>query len=144
MDPLLIKHMLTDIADIDNTIKETETGLLDTLQSTLIKHPSPVQDMLELYKHINSILLPTWFYLTANPFLRKSSIEYYPAGALIKRYMSLWSLTGLVLSLLSDSFVGIRSYKEAQLEEISQQNPEKFLILISDSMQEDPEAYVAQ
>ena len=103
-----------------------------------------MQDMLELYKHINSILLPTWFYLTANPFLRKSSIEYYPAGALIKRYMSLWSLTGLVLSLLSDSFVGIRSYKEAQLEEISQQNPEKFLILSSDSTQEDLEAYVAQ
>jgi phosphatidate phosphatase APP1 len=135
------RSSLVDTIDVDNTIKKRGTTALDVLQIPFYRTSLSIPDMPELYRHIVSVLSPTWFYLTANPLLNKSCICSYPAGEFLSREVSPQSLGS---AILPSTMAGILAFKREMLDKIHTIYPKKSFILVGDSLEEDPEAYAAQ
>ena len=98
--------------------------------------------MPELYAHINSLLRPTWFYLSASPynlypFLRPFLLKHYPPGTTILREAS-WQDVGNFLATLTQ---GTEAYKSKEIEKMHSMLPRRKVLCVGDSTQSDPEAY---
>ncbi|KAL8932499.1 MAG: hypothetical protein Q9216_006812 [Gyalolechia sp. 2 TL-2023] len=131
------------ISDVDDTIKVTltpsPTGILRT---TFLSTPEPIASMPALYSHINSLLTPTWFYLSASPynlypFLRTFIHEHYPKGPIFLRDASWMDLSGFLMSLTQ----GTQKYKSERMQKLHGMWPKRKVIFVGDSTQSDPEAY---
>ena len=112
------------------------------LRSTFIDPPTPVTSMPALYAHINKLLNPAWFYVSASPynlhpFLHQFIHSNYPAGPIFLREASWMELGGFLSSLTR----GTQAYKRQRIQKLHQCLPRRKLILIGDSAQSDPEAY---
>ena len=112
------------------------------LRSTFVSTPTPITGMPELYKHINGLLSPSWFYLSASPynlytFLRPFLHQYYPKGTIILRDASWMNLSGFLESLTQ----GTEDYKAGRMDKIHGWLPERKVLCVGDSTQSDPEAY---
>jgi len=133
------------IADIDDTIKITQTGdPIGILRSTFVADATPVTGMPELYAYLQNLITPAspWFYLSASPynlypFLSQFREKYFPHGTLILRDASWMNLAGL----LSNLTLGTQDYKVDRMQKVHSWLPNRKLILIGDSTQADPEAY---
>ncbi|MCJ1318647.1 hypothetical protein MMC15_003977 [Xylographa vitiligo] len=133
----------TVVSDIDDSIKITMTmSPIGILRSTFVSTPTPITGMPELYKHINSLLSPSWFYLSASPynlytFIRPFLHQYYPKGTIILRDASWMNLSGFLESLTE----GTEDYKASRMDKIHDWLPERKVLCVGDSTQSDPEAY---
>ncbi|MCJ1391674.1 hypothetical protein MMC18_004539 [Xylographa bjoerkii] len=133
----------TVVSDIDDSIKITMTmSPIGILRSTFVSTPTPITGMPELYKHINSLLSPSWFYLSASPynlytFLRPFLHQYYPKGTVILRDASWMDLSGFLESLTQ----GTEDYKASRMDKIHNWLPQRKILCVGDSTQSDPEAY---
>ncbi|MCJ1402877.1 hypothetical protein MMC11_006098 [Xylographa trunciseda] len=133
----------TVISDIDDSIKITMTmSPIGILRSTFVSTPTPITGMPELYNHINGLLSPSWFYLSASPynlytFLRPFLHQYYPKGTTILRDASWMDLSGFLESLTQ----GTGDYKVSRMDKIHKWLPERKILCVGDSTQSDPEAY---
>lgn len=112
------------------------------LRSTFVSEPTPIKGMPELYTHIDKMLSPSWFYLSASPynlytFLRPFLHEFYPKGTLILRDVSWMDLAGFLLSLTQ----GTEAYKTSRMEKVHTWLPMRKVLCVGDSTQSDPEAY---
>ncbi|KZF24699.1 hypothetical protein L228DRAFT_237601 [Xylona heveae TC161] len=131
------------ISDIDDSIKVTLTpSPIGILRTTFALPPEPIAGMPELYSHINQLLNPSWFYLSASPynlypFLHSFRREYYPDGTIILRDASWMDLAGFLASLTQ----GTQAYKVDRMEKIHSWLPNRKFICLGDSTQSDPEAY---
>lgn len=131
------------LIDIDDTIKITMTpSPMGILRSTFIDDPTPVASMPQLYAHINQILEPSWFYLSASPynlypFLHQFIHAQYPAGPIFLREASWMDLGGFLASLTR----GTQAYKRKRIQKIHLCLPRRKMICIGDSTQSDAEAY---
>lgn len=129
--------------DIDDSIKITMTASpIGILRSTFVSEPTPIKAMPELYSHIDKILSPSWFYLSASPynlytFLRPFLHKFYPKGTLILRDASWMDLAGFLMSLTQ----GTEAYKTSRIEKIYSWLPKRKVLCVGDSTQSDPEAY---
>ncbi|MCJ1432487.1 hypothetical protein MMC27_001844 [Xylographa pallens] len=136
-------HGWTVVSDIDDSIKITMTmSPIGILRSTFISTPTPITGVPELYKHINSHLSPSWFYLSASPynlytFLRPFLHQYYPKGTIILRDASWMNLSGFLESLTQ----GTEDYKAGRMDKIHDWLPKRKVLCVGDSTQSDPEAY---
>ncbi|KAL8681081.1 MAG: hypothetical protein Q9186_002793 [Xanthomendoza sp. 1 TL-2023] len=131
------------ISDIDDTVKVTltpsPTGILRT---TFLEDPTPIASMPALYTHIQSLLNPTWFYLSASPynlypFLRTFLHTHYPTGTILLREASWMDLSGFLMSLTQ----GTEAYKRGRMEMVHSWLPKRKVLCVGDSTQSDPEAY---
>ena len=98
--------------------------------------------MPDLYSHINALLHPTWFYLSASPynlypFLRPFLLKYYPAGTILLREAS-WQDIGNFLATLTQ---GTEAYKSREMVKLHDILPKRKVLCVGDSTQTDPEAY---
>lgn len=131
------------ISDIDDSIKITMTpSPIGILRSTFVSNPTPIAGMPELYAHINSLLSPTWFYLSASPynlhpFLSRFLHAHYPPGPIILREASWQDLGGFLGSLTQ----GTEAYKSSRIEKLHGMLPKRKVLCVGDSTQSDPEAY---
>lgn len=112
------------------------------LRSTFIDTPTPVASMPPLYAHINKVLHPAWFYLSASPynlhpFLHQFIHAHYPAGPIFLREASWMELGGFLASLTR----GTQAYKRKRIQKIHLCLPRRKIICIGDSTQSDAEAY---
>ncbi|KAL8796448.1 MAG: hypothetical protein Q9182_007367 [Xanthomendoza sp. 2 TL-2023] len=131
------------ISDIDDTVKVTltpsPTGILRT---TFLLEPTPIASMPALYNHIQSLLNPTWFYLSASPynlypFLRTFLHAHYPTGTILLRDASWMDLSGFLMSLTQ----GTEAYKRDRMVKVHSWLPKRKVLCVGDSTQSDPEAY---
>lgn len=142
---LLLLDRLQNAADIDDTIKVTQTSdPIGILRSTFVSTPTPIEGMPELYSYIQEVISVSapFFYLSASPynlysFLRGFREEYYPQGTMILRDASWRNLSGL----LSNLTLGTQAYKVERMKKINSWIPRLKMICIGDSTQSDPEAY---
>lgn len=117
---------------------------LKLLRHTFALEAEAVADTPELYQHLNSVLRPAWFYLSASPYnlyptLTQFVHSHYPQGQLLLREMTFQELESFVLSLT----VGTQQYKEKELARLLKHLPERKWVFIGDSTQKDPESYAA-
>lgn len=131
------------VSDIDDTIKHTQTqeptGILRT---TFAEAPQAIEGMPNLYSHIDKILAPAWFYVSASPynlypFLRGFLHAHYLPGTLMLRDYSWMDFRGLVKSFTENT----QEYKACQIDKIHDWLPARRVLCIGDSTQRDPEAY---
>ncbi|KAI4255363.1 MAG: hypothetical protein L6R42_006772 [Xanthoria sp. 1 TBL-2021] len=133
-----IKH-----PDIDDTVKVTLTpSPAGILRSTFLSDPEVIASMPALYTHIQSLLNPTWFYLSASPynlypFLRSFLHANYPKGTILLRDASWMDLSGFLLSLT----MGTEAYKTGEMDKVHGWLPNRKVLCVGDSTQSDPEAY---
>jgi len=133
----------TVVSDIDDTIKISMTpSPLGLVRSTFYDVPTVINGMPELYAHIQRLLSPNWFYLSASPynlytFLRPFLRTYYPPGTLILRDASWQNLYAFIVSLAS----GVEDYKTNRISKINSWLPKKKVLCVGDSTQKDPETY---
>jgi phosphatidate phosphatase APP1 len=131
--------------DIDDTIKVSHVrDRISLLKHTFALEPLYVDDMPRLYRHLDGVLKPAWYYLSASPYnlypmLRSFISDNYPQGQLLLREMSWQELESFVVSLT----VGTQKYKERELDRLVTFLPERKWVFIGDSTQKDPEAYAA-
>ena len=95
-----------------------------------------------LYTHIQSLLNPTWFYLSASPynlypFLRTFLHANYPKGTILLRDASWMDLSGFFMSLT----MGTEAYKTGEMDKVHSWLPKRKVLCVGDSTQTDPEAY---
>ena len=112
------------------------------LRSTFVDTPTPIPGMPDLYAEINTLLSPTWFYLSASPynlypFLHTFLHTHYPPGPIILRDASWMDLGGFLASLTQ----GTEAYKSSRIEKLQGWLPKRKVICVGDSTQSDPEAY---
>lgn len=96
------------------------------------------------YKLLHEQLDPTWFYVSASPYnlypmLHEFIAKYYPQGTVFLRNGSWQTLGGIFGSLTK----GVKDYKTSQIDKIYNWLPQRKVICIGDSTQEDPETYAA-
>ncbi|KAI4221700.1 MAG: hypothetical protein L6R36_006708 [Xanthoria steineri] len=131
------------ISDIDDTVKVTLTpSPVGILRTTFLSDPEVIASMPALYNHIQSLLNPTWFYLSASPynlypFLRSFLHANYPKGTILLRDASWMDLSGFLLSLT----MGTEAYKTGEMDKIHGWLPKRKVLCVGDSTQSDPEAY---
>lgn len=131
------------ISDIDDTTKITLTSSpIGILRSTFVSEPTPIAGMPDLYTKINSLLSPTWFYLSASPynlypFLRPFLLAHYPPGTTILREASWQDIGGFLTSLTR----GTEAYKSFEMRKMHAMLPKRKVLCVGDSTQTDPEAY---
>ncbi|KAL8724057.1 MAG: hypothetical protein Q9166_008155 [cf. Caloplaca sp. 2 TL-2023] len=131
------------ISDIDDTVKVTLTpSPIGILRTTFLSAPTPISSMPALYTHINTLLNPTWFYLSASPynlypFLRTFLHANYPPGTILLREASWMDLGGFLMSLTQ----GTEAYKTGRMEMVHSWLPKRNVLCVGDSTQSDPEAY---
>ncbi|KAF8250765.1 hypothetical protein K440DRAFT_540975 [Wilcoxina mikolae CBS 423.85] len=131
------------VSDIDDTIKVSHVrDRIALLRYTFALEPQSVDEMPRLYSHLDRVLKPAWYYLSASPYnlypmLRSFIGDNFPQGQLLLREMSWQELESFVVSLT----VGTQKYKEKELERLVTFLPERKWVLIGDSTQKDPEAY---
>ncbi|KAG7006045.1 hypothetical protein G7Y79_00016g040300 [Physcia stellaris] len=130
-------------ADIDDSIKITLTcSPIGILRSTFVSEPEPIAGMPPLYKHIHSLLSPTWFYLSASPynlypFLLPFLRTHYPSGTTLLREASWQDISRFLTSLTA----GTEAYKVAEMVKLHTMLPKRKVLCVGDSTQSDPEAY---
>ncbi|PYI04892.1 hypothetical protein BO78DRAFT_462311 [Aspergillus sclerotiicarbonarius CBS 121057] len=131
------------ISDIDDTIKYTMTSeSTGILRTTFVEDPRPIAGMPQLYSHIQNQLVPTWFYISASPynlypFLHGFLGSYFSPGTMILRDTSWLDVSELVKSFT----VNTGEYKVDRCEKIHAWFPQRQVLCIGDSTQQDPEAY---
>ncbi|KAL8876234.1 MAG: hypothetical protein Q9198_005534 [Flavoplaca austrocitrina] len=131
------------ISDVDDTIKVTLTpSPVGILRSTFLSDPEVIASMPPLYTHIQSLLNPTWFYLSASPynlypFLRTFLHANYPKGTILLRDASWMDLSGFFMSLT----MGTEAYKTGEMDKVHSWLPKRKVLCVGDSTQSDPEAY---
>lgn len=131
------------ISDIDDTIKYTMTpDAIGILRTTFAEEPKVIDKMPELYSHIQKVLNPAWFYLSASPynlypFLLEFIDNNFPRGTLILRDKSWMDLGGFLKSFTQ----GTEAYKVSRMEKVHRWLPGRKVVCIGDSTQKDPEAY---
>ncbi|KAL9067563.1 MAG: hypothetical protein Q9157_006767 [Trypethelium eluteriae] len=133
------------ISDIDDTIKITQTPSRIGILHTTFAEPTPqaVEGMPALYAHMKTALQePAFFYLSASPynlypFLKDFRNTYYPQGTIILRDASWQNLGGLISSLT----VGTQEYKADRIVKLHSWLPQRKVVCLGDSTQQDPEAY---
>ncbi|PYH99256.1 hypothetical protein BO71DRAFT_415736 [Aspergillus ellipticus CBS 707.79] len=131
------------ISDIDDTIKYTKTSeSTGILRTTFVEEPRPIAGMPQLYSHIQNELVPGWFYVSASPynlypFLHSFIDSYFSPGTMILRDTSWLDFSELVKSFT----VNTGEYKVDRIEKIHGWFPQRQVVCIGDSTQEDPEAY---
>ncbi|PWY76440.1 hypothetical protein BO94DRAFT_568378 [Aspergillus sclerotioniger CBS 115572] len=131
------------ISDIDDTIKYTMTSeSTGILRTTFVEDPRPIAGMPQLYAHIQNQLVPTWFYISASPynlypFLHRFLGSYFSPGTMILRDTSWLDVSELVKSFT----VNTGEYKVDRSEKIHGWFPQRQVLCIGDSTQQDPEAY---
>ncbi|KAL8858365.1 MAG: hypothetical protein Q9178_005046 [Gyalolechia marmorata] len=146
--PELTPHgpMFTTFAepeDIDDTVKVTLTpSPVGILRTTFLSAPTVIESMPALYTHIQSLLSPTWFYLSASPynlypFLRGFLHANFPKGTILLRDASWMDLSGFFTSLTQ----GTEAYKTERMEMVHSWLPKRKVLCVGDSTQSDPEAY---
>ena len=112
------------------------------LRTTFVDEPTPIPGMPELYAQVQSIINPTWFYLSASPynlypFLRKFLHAHYHPGTVILRDASWMDLGGFLASYTE----GTEAYKSSRMEHVHGWLPRRKVLCVGDSTQSDPEAY---
>ena len=117
---------------------------IELLKHTFVHPPTVVPDTPRLYAHLDSVLSPAWFYLSASPYnlfplLRSFIAANFPHGQLLLREMSWQELDSFIVSLT----VGTQKYKESELERLLAFLPQRKWVFIGDSTQKDPESYAA-
>lgn len=133
----------TTTLDIDDTVKVTLTpSPVGILRTTFLSDPEVIASMPALYNHIQSLLNPTWFYLSASPynlypFLRSFLHANYPKGTILLRDASWMDLSGFLLSLT----MGTEAYKTGEMDKVHGWLPKRKVLCVGDSTQSDPEAY---
>jgi phosphatidate phosphatase APP1 len=115
---------------------------IELLKHTFALEPEAVEGTPALYAHLNTVLKPAWFYLSASPYnlypmLSKFVHANYPQGQILLRDMSWQELESFIVSLT----VGTQQYKEGELERLVKHLPERKWVFIGDSTQKDPESY---
>ncbi|KAL8668581.1 MAG: hypothetical protein Q9168_006791 [Polycauliona sp. 1 TL-2023] len=131
------------VSDIDDTVKVTLTpSPVGILRSTFLSKPEVIPSMPALYTHIQFLLNPTWFYLSASPynlypFLRSFLHANYPKGTILLRDASWMDLRGFLLSLT----MGTEAYKTGEMDKVNGWLPNRKVLCVGDSTQSDPEAY---
>ncbi|KKA26395.1 hypothetical protein TD95_001420, partial [Thielaviopsis punctulata] len=133
------------VSDIDDTIKlRGSLNPKSYLHDSLMTLGTCVPGMAALYSHMRACLPPstTWCYLSAAPHLLYPSLRIFchasfPAGPLYLRPFNWRSITGLMLSMASNT----QSYKTEHLRKMKWWLPRAKVVLVGDSQQMDPEAY---
>ncbi|MCJ1230117.1 hypothetical protein MMC12_006788 [Toensbergia leucococca] len=132
------------VSDIDDSIKVTMTpSKIGILRSTFLSTPTPITGMPPFYAHIENLLSPTWFYLSASPynlypFLRPFLHAHYPKGTLFLRSISWMDIPDFLIASLTQD---VEAYKSARIEKIHSWLPNRKVLCVGDSTQSDPEAY---
>lgn len=117
---------------------------LELIRHTFALDPIAVPHTPLLYAHLNTVLKPAWFYLSASPYnlyptLRRFVGDNFPQGQILLREMSWQEMESFVASLT----IGTQKYKEGEIARLIEHLPERKWVLIGDSTQKDPEAYAA-
>lgn len=131
------------VSDIDDTIKHTQTSeRIGILRTTFAEEPRPIVGMPELYSHVQSELLPSWFYVSASPynlypFLHEFLDAHYHQGTMLLRDFSWMDLGSLFKSFTKNT----QEYKVDRMEKLHGWFPRRRVVCFGDSTQKDPEAY---
>jgi phosphatidate phosphatase APP1 len=130
------------VSDIDDTIKVSEVRDRSALmRNTFVRPHRAVEGMSGLYRDWVQRPGVAVHYLSAGPWpMARSILEFlraegFPGGALYLRDFS-WSREG-VAGLLAPT----REHKGRVLEELLGRWPERTLVLVGDSGEQDPEIY---
>lgn len=130
------------ISDIDDTIKDS--SVLDTktlLRNTFLHEPKVAQGMPELFKKFQRDLKsPLFTYVSSSPIqllptLDKFIDQNYPKGFIKLRQSTAWNQ---VLASKEESM----AHKKSSITQLLAAYPNKKLILLGDSGENDPEIYL--